>query len=140
MIRGLRAADAAEPEAPAAPDLAPAGAPRNRAPLIAAGLSFLWPGLGQLYAGKRRAAALFAAPALLALLLLAYELRQGLVVFAARFADPSFSLAAVAVVLLLGGWRLAAVLHASANGERHKKSGSTPTSSPPCHATRSRGS
>ena len=101
----------------------PSARGHGRSPSLAALLSFLWPGLGQLYAGKRRAAALFAVPALLALLLLAYELRQGLVVFAARFADPSFSLAAVAVVLLLGGWRLAAVLHASANGERHKKGG-----------------
>ena len=53
-------ADAAEPEAPAAPDLAPAGAPRNRAPLIAAGLSFLWPGLGQLFLGHQVAAAALA--------------------------------------------------------------------------------
>jgi TM2 domain-containing membrane protein YozV len=69
---------------------------------LAALLSFLWPGLGQLYAGKRRAAALFAVPAALALLVLAYELRQGLVVFAARFADPAFSRDAAAIVVLLG--------------------------------------
>ena len=78
----------------------------GRSPAGAALLSFLWPGLGQLYTGRRRLAVLFALPAFLVLLLLAYELRQGAVVFAARFADPSFSLAAVAVVFLLGLWRV----------------------------------
>ncbi len=65
-------------------------------------------------------AALFAVPAILVLLLFAYELRQGVVVFAARFADPSFSLAAVEIVLLLGLWRLVSVGHAFASGERRR--------------------
>ncbi|MGD0410045.1 MAG: LCP family protein [Candidatus Limnocylindrales bacterium] len=98
----------------------PTARSRGRSPSLAALLSFLWPGLGQLYIRKRREAALFAVPAVLVLLLLAYELRQGIVVFAARFADPSFSLAAVAIVLLFGAWRLAAVAHAFAGGERRK--------------------
>src|ERR1035437_3527007 len=85
---------------------------RRRSPSLAALLSFLWPGLGHLYTRKRRAAALFAVPAVLALLLLVYELRQGLVVFAARFADPAFSRGAAAIVVLLGAWRLAAVVPA----------------------------
>jgi len=93
---------------------------RGRSPSLAALLSFLWPGLGQLYAGKRRAAALFAVPAALALLVLAYELRQGLVVFAARFADPAFSRDAAAIVVLLGAWRLAAVVHAFGGIEQLK--------------------
>ena len=93
---------------------------RWRSPSLAALLSFIWPGLGQLYVGRRRAAAICALPAVLVLLLLAYELRQGLVVFAARFADPSFSMAAVAVVLLFGAWRLVAVVHAFMGGERRK--------------------
>ncbi len=92
----------------------------GRSPAGAALLSFLWPGLGQLYTGRRRLAVLFALPAFLVLLLLAYELRQGAVVFAARFADPSFSLAAVAVVFLLGLWRVWAVGHAFASGERRR--------------------
>lgn len=75
-------------------------------------LSFLWPGLGQLYAGNRRLAAIFAVPALLLLLLVAYELRQGPFVFAARFVDPAFSRTAAALVILFGAWRLAAVVHA----------------------------
>jgi LCP family protein required for cell wall assembly len=80
----------------------------------------LWPGLGQLYTGKRRLAALFAVPALLVLVLLAYELRQGPVVFLARFADPAFSRAAAVVVVLLGSWQLAAVVHAFVSGERRR--------------------
>jgi LCP family protein required for cell wall assembly len=92
----------------------------GRSPSLAALLSFVWPGLGQLYIGKRRLAATFAAPAILVLLLLAYELRQGIVVFAARFADPSFSLVAVAIVLLLGAWRVVAVGHAFSGGEKRR--------------------
>ena len=88
---------------------------------MAALLSFLWPGFGQLYVGKRRAAALFAAPAVLVLLLLGYQLSQGTVVFAARlFADRGFGLAVIAIVILLGALRLAAVAHGFMNGERLK--------------------
>src|SRR5450759_5119091 len=71
---------------------------RGRSRSLAALLSFSWPGLGQFYLGNRRLAALFAIPALLILLILTYQLRQGVVVFGARFADPAFSLAAIAIV------------------------------------------
>ena len=93
---------------------------RRRSPSLAALLSFLWPGLGQFYLGKRRLAALFAVPALVVLLILTYQLRQGVVVFAARFADPAFSLAAIAIVVVVAVWRLASVVHAFLVGERLK--------------------
>ena len=94
---------------------------RGRSPSLAALLSFLWPGFGQLYVGKRRAAALFAVPAVLALLLLGYQLSQGAVAFAVRlFAERSFGLVAVAIVILLGALRLAAVAHAFVSGDRPK--------------------
>jgi|ERR1035437_166478 LCP family protein required for cell wall assembly len=94
---------------------------RGRSPSLAAALSFLWPGLGQLYEGKRRQAALFAAPAVLALLLLVYQLRAGAVVFAARiFADRTFGLAAVAILLLLCALRAASVALAFLGGERRR--------------------
>ena len=93
---------------------------RGRSPSLAALLSFLLPGLGQLYVRNRRAAALFAVPALLALLMLLYELRQGAFVFAARFVDPAFSRDAAAIVILLGVLRLASVGHAFFSGERRK--------------------
>lgn len=88
----------------------------GRSPSIAALLSFLWPGLGQLYLRNRRLAALFAVPALLVLPLLAYQMRQGVVVFVARFADPTFSRVAALIVLLFGVLRLVAVLDASVRG------------------------
>ena len=84
---------------------------------MAALLSFLWPGLGQLYLRNRRAAAIFAAPAFLLLLVVIYELRQGYLVFGARFIDPAFSGAAAILVLAFGLWRLAAVVHAFVTGE-----------------------
>jgi LCP family protein required for cell wall assembly len=81
----------------------------------------LWPGLGQYYLGKRRAAVIFAVPAVLVLLLLGYGLVRGPVVFAAQlFADRGVGLAAVAILVLLGAWRLVAVVHAFSNG-RHLK-------------------
>ncbi len=88
---------------------------------LAALLSFLWPGLGQLSMRKRRVAALFAVPPALVLLLLAYELRRGPVVFAAElFANRDVGLAAVAIVILLGAWRLAAVLNVYLEGGRSR--------------------
>jgi LCP family protein required for cell wall assembly len=90
----------------------------GHSPALAALLSFLWPGLGQFYTGKRRLAAIFALPAALVLLLLAYELRRGPGVFAVRFVEPAVSLVAAVIVILLGAWRLAAVTHAFASGER----------------------
>jgi LCP family protein required for cell wall assembly len=93
---------------------------RGRSRSLAALLSFSWPGLGQFYLGNRRLAALFAVPALLILLILAYQLRQGVVVFAARFADPAFSLAAIAIVIVAGVWRLASVVQAFLAGDHLK--------------------
>ena len=90
----------------------------GRSPSLAAFLSFVWPGLGQLYEGKRRVAAVFALPAVLVLLLLVYGLQRGAVVFAAQlFADRSVGLAAVAILILLGAWRLVAVVHAFLGGQ-----------------------
>ena len=99
----------------------PSAKGHGRSPGLAAFLSFLWPGLGQFYAGKRRLAAFFAVPGLFLLLLLAYELRQGLIVFVARFADPAFSLAAIVIVIVVGLWRLVSVVHAFLSGERLRR-------------------
>jgi LCP family protein required for cell wall assembly len=72
--------------------------------------------LGQLYLGKRRVAAIFALPAVFVLLLLASELRRGAVVFAVQlFAERAVGVVAVAILILLGGWRLVAVVHAFAS-------------------------
>ena len=90
----------------------------GRSPAVAALLSFFWPGLGQLYAGKRRLAAIFAVPVLVLLVLVLYQLRQGGLVFAARFIDPAYALQALVVVLVFGAWRLASVIQPFLAGER----------------------
>jgi LCP family protein required for cell wall assembly len=84
---------------------------------VAAVLSFLWPGLGQLYTGRRRLAIAFAVPAALVLLVVIYQLRQGFLVFGTRFVSPRFAFAALVIVVLLGAWRLVAVAHAFVAGE-----------------------
>jgi LCP family protein required for cell wall assembly len=91
-------------------------------PSLAALLSFLWPGLGQLYTRRRRTAAVFAVPALLVTLLLLYALRRGVFVFGAQlFADRTVGLITVWLVLLVGAWRLASVAHAFVGGEQRKE-------------------
>jgi LCP family protein required for cell wall assembly len=92
---------------------------RRRSPALAALLSFLWPGLGQLYLRNRRLAVIFAVPALIIVLLLAYGLRRGPLVFGAQlFTDRAVGLAAVAILILLGAWRLISVVHAFLGGNR----------------------
>jgi LCP family protein required for cell wall assembly len=112
-------APAAATDAPAAATDAPAAASRKRSPSLAALLSFLWPGLGQLYLGKRRQTAIFAVPSVLVIVLLAYALRRGPVVFAVElFAERTFGLAAVAILVLFGAWRLLSVIHAFLGANR----------------------
>lgn len=98
----------------------PSAATKGRSGSIAALLSFVWPGLGQLYAGNRRLAAIFAIPALLLLPLLAYQLRDGVAVFGTRFTDPGYVFGALIILLALGVWRFAAVAHAFFGGERRQ--------------------
>ena len=83
--------------------------PRRRHAALAAFLSFLFPGLGQAYAGEAMLAAVFAAPVILlligtgALVLLVGQLRNDLL-------SPTF-LAGVAVLnLALMAWRLASII------------------------------
>ncbi|HEX7490563.1 MAG TPA: LCP family protein [Candidatus Limnocylindrales bacterium] len=87
---------------------------------MAALLSFLWPGLGQLYTGKRRLAAVFAVPALLVVLVLVYQVwQQGLLVFGTRVVvQRAVGLAVVAIVVIMGAWRLVSVALAFTSVER----------------------
>jgi LCP family protein required for cell wall assembly len=88
----------------------PAATGKGHSPSLAAALSLIWPGLGQMYAGRRRLAALLFAPTLPLAAILAYQLRQGPDVFIARFVDPEFCLWALAIVGLMAAWRIAAVV------------------------------
>jgi len=88
--------------------------PRPRHPGLAAFLSFLFPGLGQAYAGNRRLAIIFAAPALVllfglaaAVTVLADELRNEIL-------SATFLSALLVANLGLLGWRLAAIGQAGA--------------------------
>ncbi len=80
-----------------------------RSPHVAAGLSFLWPGLGHWYGGRVRSAALFALPVVgIAALLLAQAL-GGLGDLAALLLTPSSALTVLILIGLLGAWRLLAI-------------------------------
>jgi len=102
-----------EPDEPVAPE-------RGRSASLASSLSFLWPGLGQLYLGNRRLAAISAVPSVMFVLLLAYGLRRGPLVFGAQlFADRAVGLVAIAILILFGVFRLASVVHAYGGGNQH---------------------
>lgn len=121
LPHGQAGADA-EPSATAAdfePDLL---AGRDRSPAIAAGLSFLWPGLGQLFLGRRREAAILAVPALLVAILAIIQLSQGPLMIAVSLWDESYFLAVVAVVVVFGAWRVVAVGHAFLSTSRNPRS------------------
>jgi len=85
---------------------------RPHRPWLAAVLSFIFPGLGQAYAGKPRMAAIFAVPVVLLITiglvlvgLLGQTLRNGLL-------SPGFLAAVLAIDVALLVWRAVAISHA----------------------------
>jgi LCP family protein required for cell wall assembly len=92
--------------------------PRQPRPEAATFLSFLWPGLGQWYAGRPRAAALQAAPILLALIAVALLVGGDLQRMAILLFDPQVAIAVLVLVLLTGAWRLGSMAHAQAIARR----------------------
>ena len=86
--------------------------PTRPSPAVAGFLSFLFPGLGQLYVRHRRPAAVFAVPVLALIALIAIQSVSGIQFFFAQAVDPSFALAALVVIVVLGIWRLASIGHA----------------------------
>ena len=94
---------------------------RGRSPAIAAGLSFVWPGLGQLFLGRRLAAAVLAVPALLvAFIAVAQFWRAGIgwnaqdaaLTFAASLWNETYFAVVVVAAVAVGLWRVVAVGHA----------------------------
>ena len=79
---------------------------------MAAFLSFLWPGLGQLAAGRRREAAILGIPPILLLVYLAARLVGRLDVAAVTMLDPAFSGFMFFAVVAMAGWRGIAVIDA----------------------------
>ena len=82
---------------------------RRPSPHIAAVLSFLWPGLGHLYARRERAAAAFALPVLAIALAIAVSAAQGLAHLAVLLITPSSALTILVLVVLIGVWRLVSI-------------------------------
>ena len=81
-----------------------------RSPLVAAALSFVFPGAGQLYLGRRTSAAFFAVPALIAVIWGILQLSGGLVYFAVSMLDVDYALTIMAVAAAFTAWRLAAIV------------------------------
>ena len=89
--------------------------PRPSRPIRSTLLSFLWPGLGQWYAGRTRAALIYFLPAaLLALYLLAQVVFMGADQFVAGLLDPNAALTLGILVAVLGLWRLLSMADALA--------------------------
>lgn len=75
-------------------------------------MSFLWPGLGQWYMGRRLSTLLYAIPPIaIALGLLSLALR-GLESLVARLLDPSVALLVLAGIGALAVWRVVSMVHA----------------------------
>ncbi|MGZ8815265.1 MAG: LCP family protein [Mycobacterium sp.] len=87
---------------------------RRKSGLLAALLSFIWPGLGQAYRGLRRRAAQQALPPALALLALVVTVFTiGPIVSVIHLLNPVISLGAVALIAVLGVWRAFSIFDAA---------------------------
>jgi LCP family protein required for cell wall assembly len=83
--------------------------PQSRNASLAAFFSFLFPGLGQAYAGARRMAVLFAAPVLLLLISLLAAILLSVDRLRNEVLSATFLTAALVVNVALMAWRLAAI-------------------------------
>ena len=90
--------------------------PDKRKRLIAGGLSFVWPGIGQLTLGERRAGLGFAIPAAVLAIVAAIQVVANPVLFAFSLWDQTYLFVVVLAVVFFGIWRVAAVLHAIFGG------------------------
>jgi LCP family protein required for cell wall assembly len=90
----------------------PAAAARPSPSVVKAVIaSTIFPGLGHLYLGRRRPAALYAAPALVLLLIVGLRvLSEGIDLIAVEMFSPSTSLTVLGIVLALGLWWLIALV------------------------------
>jgi len=85
---------------------------RHPSASLAVFLSFLWPGWGQWYLGRPRAAIGQAALAAIATLIVAFAFRDGLQALAARLFVPSFSLSLLGLVGVLAFLRVFSMVDA----------------------------
>lgn len=103
----------------------PGAEPRHGSGTVAAALSALFPGLGQRYLGLRGEAIRFALPVLFLILLVvvAAALAGGLFRLGVRAFDPNVALGAMIILIFLGAWWIASIVHAWRAG-RHAGWGS----------------
>lgn len=100
-------------------------------------LSFLWPGVGQLYLGRRRTALLYAVPAIVLALLLLWEARDGPELLLARvFIVPTATALLVTLTVLLAIWRLASMTATIHAGPWRAARTSAPSVTPAVHPRR----
>ncbi len=85
----------------------------RRSPAVAAFLSFLFPGAGQLYVGSRRAALMYGIPAIVVAGAVAFRLAAGFEHLALDLLAPQFAMTIVGLVILVGLWRIAAMADAA---------------------------
>jgi polyisoprenyl-teichoic acid--peptidoglycan teichoic acid transferase len=90
------------------------GKPRpSPSPAIAAALSFLWPGLGQWYAGRPREAAIFAVPVAAILFVVLVWLVAGVERALLDLLIPGVAIAFIFLIVADGAWRFVSILHAA---------------------------
>ncbi|HUP54067.1 MAG TPA: LCP family protein [Methylomirabilota bacterium] len=90
---------------------------RGRSPYTAGFLSFLWPGLGQWYAGRNRTAALFALPVVGIALVLLLQAVGSFGQLVSLIVTPSSALTVLILIGLLAAWRLLAIADAMSIGD-----------------------
>jgi polyisoprenyl-teichoic acid--peptidoglycan teichoic acid transferase len=84
----------------------------DRSPTWAAVLSFIWPGLGQLYRGRWGSAAAYALPPLLVVAMAVVAAAGGLEQLALRLFSPAVALSVTALIGLLAVWRIVSIFDA----------------------------
>jgi polyisoprenyl-teichoic acid--peptidoglycan teichoic acid transferase len=85
--------------------------PRSTSPVVAAVLSFVFPGVGQFYLGRRTSALAFAIPALAIVAWGLLQLSNGLVYFALSMLDDGYALTVMVAAAVFTAWRLVAIVH-----------------------------
>ena len=96
------------------------GVRQRRSPTLATFLSFLWPGLGQWYAGSGRSAVIFALPVAAVVAVVVVQVLSGPTSLVVSLFDPSTALTILVLIGLLGLWRLISMGDALTSAERDR--------------------
>jgi LCP family protein required for cell wall assembly len=94
--------------------------PQSRSATVAIALSFLWPGLGQAYGGRRRAALAYGIPVLAVVLVLLLRATGGAGDLVELLVTPTSALTIAILFVLLGLWRVISMADAGSSIDRRK--------------------